>query len=143
LIERTPEELSGLVSFVAGQDVRANVVNRSDQPVTAIIKFWDADGNSVGTPVDVVLEPLHGVSVKLASTNPNGGPAIPFGPDGTALARAGITVTGANAAEENANIAALIGHVEVFEIRDGSVRFAAPMFSFQTGGHGHSASLTD
>ena len=57
LIERTPEELSGLVSFVAGRDVRANVVNRSDQPVTATIKFWDADGNSVGTPVDAVLEP--------------------------------------------------------------------------------------
>ena len=34
------------------------------------------------------------------------------------------------------HLAALIGHVEVFDTRDGSTRFAAPMFSYQTGGSG-------
>jgi hypothetical protein len=139
LIERPAEELSGLVSFIATQDVRANVFNRSDNPVTATIKFWDANGNTVETPVDVVLEPLHGLSVKLGLTNPNGAPAITFGEDGTALVRAGITVNGANAAEENANLAALFGHLEVFDARDGSTKVAVPMASYQTGGSGRSA----
>jgi hypothetical protein len=140
LIERSAEELSGLVSFIGSQDVRANVFNRSDQPVAASIKFWDANGATVGTPVDVVLEPLHGLSVKLGLTDPNGRPAITFGEDGTALVRAGITVNGANAAEENANLAALFGHVEVFDARDGSTRVAVPMSSYQTGGSGRSGS---
>jgi len=136
LIERQAEELSGLVTFIADQDVRAKVFNRSDQPVSATITFWDADGNRVGTPEDVLLEPLHGLSVKVNLIGPNGAPTIPFGEDGTAHVRAQITVTGATAAEENANLAALIAHIEVFDARDGGTKIAAPMYSFQSGGHG-------
>jgi hypothetical protein len=138
LVEVGPQQLSNLVSLTASQGIRANVFNQSDQPVSATIKFWDANGNTIGTQVDIELEPLHGLSIPLAPTSSAGAAVIPFAAGGAALVRASITVSGANADKEKANLNALVAHIEVFDTGDGSVRFAVPLFSVSSGGdHRH------
>ena len=147
LIESSAQHLSGLVSLTASQGIRANVFNRSDQPVAAEIKFWDANGNPAGRPADVVVQPGQGLSLNFASlnftsVNPNGAAALTFGDDGTIKIRAGVTVTGSNPEEENANLDALIGLVEVFNARDGATTVALPMTAIHGSGGGAGKGLS-
>ena len=132
LIENPAEELSGLVSFTAGQNVRANVVNRwAFQAVTAHIKFCDIQGNTIGTDVVVPLAPHQSVSFTLTSGAPGVAAPPTFGADGTAKVRAVITVTAANTEAENDSLGALIGLLEVFNNTDGATTFALPAVQFK------------
>lgn len=132
LIENPAEELSGLVSFTAGQNVRANVVNRwAFQAVTVHIKFCDIQGNTIGTDVVVPLAPHQSVSFTLTSGGPGVAAPPPFGADGTAKVRAVITVTAANTEAENASLGALIGLLEVFNTSDGVTTVAVPAVQFK------------
>jgi hypothetical protein len=132
LIENPAEQLSGLVSFTASQNVRANVVNRwAFQAVTAHIKFCDIQGNTIGTDVVVPLAPHQSVSFTLTSGAPGAAAGPTFGPDGTAKIRAVITVTAANTEMENASLGALIGLLEVFNTSDGVTTVAVPAVQFK------------
>ena len=146
LIESPPQHLSGLVSLTASQGIRANVFNRSDQPVSAEIKFWDANGNTVGTPTDVVVQPSQALSLNFASlnftsVNPSGA-APTVGDDGTLKIRVSVTITGSNPEEENANLDALIGLVEIFNARDGATTVALPMTALHGSGGGAGKGLS-
>ena len=148
LIERPAQHLSGLLSLTASQGIRANVFNRSDQPVAAEIKFWDANGNTLGTPADVVVQPSRALSLNFASlnftsVNPNGA-APTVGDDETLKIRVSVTITGSNPEEEGANLDALVGLVEIFDARDGATTLALPMTAFRgaTGGGGAGKSLS-
>jgi hypothetical protein len=137
------------VSLTASQGIRANVFNRSDQPVSAEIKFWDANGNTLGSPAAVVVQPSQALSLNFASlnftsVNPNGAAALTFGDDGTTKIRVSVTITGSNPEEENANLDALVGLIEIFNARDGATTLALPMTAFHgaTGGGGAGKGLS-
>src|SRR5262245_22084209 len=134
LIERPAQHLSGLLNLTASQGIRANAFNRSDQPVAATIAFWDANGVIIGGPVDIVLQPHHGMSLPWTSANANGAAAPVFGNDGTTKIRASVTVTGSNPQEDNANLDALVGLVEIYNAGDGATTLALPMAAFHGSG---------
>src|SRR5262249_17888411 len=81
-------------------------------------------------------------SLNFTSVNPNAAAALTFGDDGTIKIRASVTVTGSNPEEENANLDALIGLVEIFNARDGATTVALPMTASHGSGGGSGKGLS-